>query len=301
METALQNQLTPCPICKASARHLFVKDGYRIARCPSCSTLFVQNPPDDTSFVYDENYFFGGERGGGYGSYDDEKEVMRGTFEKCLDLILKHGAKGSLFDVGAATGYFLSLARERGFRGAGVDISAAAAREAQKKGLAVEAGTLQTVPHPPTLYDAVTLFDVLEHVPQPGKLISSAVSLLRDGGIIMGSTPDSMSINARLFGRYWHMLFPPEHLVLLNDKSLRLILERAGCEVIWTGRITKRFSIPYILQTASRWIRFPALSRLGNAIRGTWMSRVGIPLDLRDNLFFLARKTRAPFSHTGEL
>lgn len=289
MADAIQEKIS-CPICNSPAERLYKKDGFDVAQCSQCKTLFIENPPSDTSYIYDESYFFGSERGGGYGSYDEEKETMRTTFEKCLDLISKYRTGGALFDVGAATGYFLALAKNRGFSVSGIDISASAAHEAKKKGIEVEVGTLETVRHSPTSFDVVTMFDVLEHVSHPDSLMRQAANMLKQGGIVMGCTPDSMSVNARLMGKHWHMLFPPEHLVLLNDRSLRLLLAQQEFQMLWTGRITKCFSLPYIFQTAARWLGTPLFSRAGRALRGTWLGRVKIPLDLRDNIFFLARK-----------
>ncbi len=289
METTIQAKIN-CPVCRGATRHCYTKDGFGVARCSNCKTLFIEDPPADTSAIYDEGYFFGGEQTGGYGSYDAEKEMMRNTFEHCLDLISTYRSGDALFDVGAATGYFLALAKNRGFNVSGIDISSTAAEKAKKKGITVEVGTLETVSHTPSSYDVVTMFDVLEHVPHPNTLIQQTAYLLPAGGILMGSTPDSGSLYARLLGKHWHMLFPPEHLVLLNDYSIRLLLLQNGFETIWTGRITKRFSLPYILQTAARWLHIPLLSRIGSALRATWLGKLAIPLDLRDNLFFLARK-----------
>lgn len=288
METAIQTEVT-CPICAGQAAHVYTKGFFDIARCTRCRTLFIENPPKDTSAMYDATYFFGGAQGG-YGSYDAEKEMMRPTLERCLDMISDHRASGKLFDIGAATGYFLALARERGFSVSGIDVSSSAAQAAKMKGIDVEVGTLETTVHPPASFDVVTMFDVLEHVPDPGAFVREAAELLVPGGILMGSTPDSGSVNARVMGRNWHLLVPPEHLVLLNDWSLRLLLLKHGFEVLWTGRITKRFSLPYIFQTASRWLGIPLLSRIGSALRSTRVGRLAIPLDLRDNVFFLARK-----------
>lgn len=289
MAIATERKIT-CPVCCANAAHRYQKDSFAIAQCIDCKTIFVENPPQDTSAIYDKTYFFGDNRGGGYGSYDAEKETMRGTFEKCLDVISQYRANGSLFDIGAATGYFLALARKRGFRVSGIDISSAAAREAAKKGIDVAVGTLELVPYRTASFDVVTMFDVLEHVPTPMSLMENVSRLLPAGGVVFGSTPDSGSFYARLMGRRWHMLFPPEHLVLLNDKSLRQLFEKHGLDVLWTGRITKRFSLSYIFQTAARWLGVPLLNRVSTMLRGTRLGALAIPLDLRDNVFFLARK-----------
>lgn len=289
METTIPKEIV-CPVCRSKTKHLYKKDVYDIAKCVKCKTIFVTNPPQDTTYLYNDSYFFGGDVSGGYGSYDEEKSAMRGTFEKCLTMISEHQNGGSLFDVGAATGYFLSVAREFGFTVSGVEVSGAAARVAQEKGIDVSAGTLDTVARLNKVHDVVTMFDVIEHVREPDRLLKDASAILKENGIIMGCTPDSRSVTARVMGRHWHLLFPPEHLVLLNAESVRSLLEESGFEAIWIGRITKRFSLPYILQTASRWLKIPFLGRLGVRIRGSFLSRIAIPLDLRDNLFFLARK-----------
>ena len=223
-------------------------------------------------------------------SYDAEKDAMRSTFERALTIIEKHQKKGELFDIGAATGYFLDVARTRGWKVRGIDISAAAAAEALKKGIEVKAGTLGTVSYSPDSFDAVTMFDVIEHVADPSQMLKQTSEILKAGGVVFGSTPDSLSVNARISGKGWHMLFPPEHLVLMNAKSLRILFEREGYEVLWMGRLTKWFTPQYILQTASRWLGWKFLGSLAAVVQKTPLSRLPIPLDLRDNLFFLARK-----------
>jgi len=290
----MENEISKiaCPACaNISAQHQFDKGGFAFARCTECQTLFIENPPEDTSALYDEGYFFGGGSEGGYGSYDREKEAMKETFLQSLDLIETKVPNGRLFDVGAATGYFLALAQDRGWKVGGIDVSLAAAKEAKKKGIEVHAGTFDTIAIDESSQDAVTMFDVIEHVSDPGKLLNQVHQIIKAGGVVMGSTPDGGSVVAKLSGKNWHAIVPPEHLVWLNDKSLRLLFQREGYEMLWTGRITKRFTPPYILQTASRWLGLRFLNSLATFIQKTPLSRLHIPLDLRDNIFFLARKT----------
>ena len=73
--------------------------------------LFVYPLPQSID-VYDEAYFLGAERGFGYVDYDVDKEPMVPTFLKYLELIKKSGhKKGKILDVGAATGFFLKIAK----------------------------------------------------------------------------------------------------------------------------------------------------------------------------------------------
>lgn len=278
-----------CPVCDGETRHAFSKGTYDLGRCTSCRSLVVHNPPADTGALYDDSYFNGGTTGHGYGSYDREKEVTRETLEHCLDRIADYAPRGSLYDVGAATGYFLTCARERGYVVSGVDISAAAAREAANKGVTVHVGT--TVPSiPDHSHDVITAFDVLEHVPDPKVILTEIDRLLKTEGVFMASTPNATSALARLLGKYWTLIVPPEHLVLMSEKGMRMLLSRYGYEVQWVGTIGKRFTLPYILQIASLWLQLPFLARVGEWLRPRVLGRIAIPLNLGDTLFFLAIK-----------
>lgn len=284
-----------CPICAGEARRAFSKGVYDIARCDRCRTLFVIDPPANTEALYNDSYFGGGEQGHGYGSYDEVKEATRDTLELCLDRIAEHAPKGAFYDIGAATGYFLACARGRGYSVSGVDISASAAREAAKKGITVHVGAVIPAVAEGS-QDVVTAFDVLEHVPNPAEVVREVLRVLRAGGVFMGSTPNSTSRFARIMGKFWTLLVPPEHLVLMSERGLRELLEKHGYTVVWMEALGKRFTIPYIFQIAGVWLNVRFLSRIAEWLRRTPLGRVAIPLNFYDNLFFLAIKNDVPTS-----
>ena len=115
--------------------------------------------PDDTKSVYGSDYFIGARRGFGYVNYEDDKVAMRGFFERALDAVEGVvSARGTLLDVGAATGFFLKIARERGWRVAGLEVSSYAVSEARRSGLGVVEGTLESSPWQGPTFDAITLF-----------------------------------------------------------------------------------------------------------------------------------------------
>ena len=107
-----------CIVC-ASDRLVFFteKNGFKIFRCQNCRLLFVHPRPQDISNIYSSDYFSGAEKGFGYVNYSDDKEAMKNTFLSYLDKIerLTGGVRGKLLDIGAANGYFLGLAKSRGW------------------------------------------------------------------------------------------------------------------------------------------------------------------------------------------
>jgi len=182
--------------------------------------------------------------GFGYVDYDQDKSKMTSTFEHYLDILATDGSEiGDMLDVGAATGFFLDLARNRGWRTVGVEPSEFAVSVAKGKGLDVRQGIVEDLAIPDNSFDVITMWDVIEHVNAPRASLAAAFRLLRPGGVLAINTPDSGSTLARLLGLRWHLVVPPEHLVLFHQESLRRLLAESNFEVTSIKRIGKRFTL----------------------------------------------------------
>ena len=284
-----------CLVCGADAPLQGQRNGYPFHRCPRCGLLFAWPLPEDTADIYAEDYYAGGRRGFGYVDYDRDKRPMAPTFEKYLDLLAKRQPPpGRLLDVGAATGFFLALARPRGWDVRGVDLSEYACQVARGKGLDVFCGSLEQYPAADASFDVVTMWDVIEHFPDPRGALSAAQRLLKPGGLLALNTPDAGSLVARLLGLRWHLVAPPEHLVLFHQDSLKRLLNEAGFEVLQTACIGKRFTVQYIAQTLAHWQGGPLWSSLAEALHQRSFGSWGVPVNLFDNLFLIARKRQDP-------
>ncbi|HYL34754.1 MAG TPA: class I SAM-dependent methyltransferase [Bryobacteraceae bacterium] len=213
------------------------------------------------------------------------------TFEEYLDRLGRHaGQPGTLIDIGAASGFFLSLARRRGWRVSGVEPSDFASSLARDKGLDVRTGTVENCHFAAGAFDVVTMWDVIEHIPDPRRAIASIVSLLKPGGLIAINTPDSTCLLARLLKTKWHLVVPPEHLNLFSRESLRLLLAKHGLEVLEAATIGKTFTVQYVLMTLAHWQRLHVFDAASEAVRGRRLGQWKISLNLRDNVFMIARK-----------
>ena len=289
MEAAIQKVI--CLVCQNQvATFRFRKDGYAFFRCAACGALFVSPTPSGLEKIYTKDYFFGAKEGFGYENYDSDKEVMRRTFIRYLkriEEILPN--KGSLFDIGAATGFFVHEASKREWKASGVDASKEAALIAQSNGIDVRDGTFQSLNISKDSFDAVTLLDVVEHVPDPRGLLLEVSRAMKSGGVLVLNTPDAGSLFARLMGRRWHLVVPPEHIVLFNRYNMRLLLEESGFEVVSITCVGKRFTARYILHMLSRSIS-PMLYPKFFKKHAVTLDAISISLNLRDNMFVLARK-----------
>jgi SAM-dependent methyltransferase len=171
------------------------------------------------------------------------------TASKQFQVVRRYIRNGSLLDVGCGSGIFLAIAENEGWRVAGVEPSQLhfeiASRSLSKRAK-ILCCTLDHADLPVGSFDAVTLWDVLEHVTDPMAFLARCKSLLNPQGFLFANVPDLDSWQARLLGSRWPLLLP-EHLNYFNDNSLRQAFNKAGFQLVCLGRRPTYFSIDYFL------------------------------------------------------
>ncbi len=226
-----------CEICGTLAPALlFEKNGFSIVRCNGCGLIYVGDVPDaeELTRLYDLGYWED-PAGPGYGGYEAAEGRKRHHFRTLIDELDRLRAPGDLLDVGSAYGFFLDEARTCGWRVCGVEPSEhARAHAIDRLGLHVLPGPLVDLAPQPESLDAVTLWDVVEHLPDPRRTLECVYARLRPGGVLAVSTGDVGSVTARLHGRDWSLMTPPWHQFYFSRRTLRLLLEDIGFAVIRT-------------------------------------------------------------------
>ena len=191
-----------------------------------------------------------------------------------------NGSPRNLLDVGCASGLFLSKALDTGWQVFGLEPSEILFREAVER--IGSRGTLlpeifEKVDFGDQRFDAITLWDVLEHVVNPLNFMERCRNLLKPGGQLFLNVPDLDSIEARFLGKKWPLLLP-EHLNYFNRPSLKTCAAKAGLQISRFGRRWSNFSIGYVLFRLSQH-RIPGatlLSGVGRTFVGRWL--IPIPL-----------------------
>jgi SAM-dependent methyltransferase len=135
-----------------------------------------------------------------------------------------------LLDVGCGSGTFLHLLRRAaGIEGEGLEVSAEAAAAARTAyGLTIHTGSIDGVDFPEASYDFITMFHVLEHLPQPRKALLKIRTWLAPKGVLLLQVPNYDSLQARLLGERWIGFDIPRHLIAFTPSSLQLLLAAAG-------------------------------------------------------------------------
>ncbi len=286
------NSTETCIICRSIKISFFTeKNGFKLYKCLDCSLIFVNPLPKSAEAIYSSDYFRGAIKGHGYVNYDEDKEPMVPTFERYLSIVEGYtGGYGNLLDVGTASGFFLNLAKTSGWHVSGVEISDHAASIGRQRGFDIKTGALSEIDFKNQVFDVITMFDVLEHFITPVQELRSAHRLLKSGGLLVINTPDTKSLFARILGKHWHLLVPPEHLFYFSSDNLTKLLEKEGFEVLLTKKIGKSFSLSYIFKMLHVWQGFRFWLILSEFFSKPLWRKIKIPINLRDNMFLIVNK-----------
>lgn len=221
--------------------------------------------------------------------YEKLAAARRKSSRKLLQRIRRALPGGNrLLDVGAATGAFCAEARNFGFVAEGVEPSAWAVSEADKRyGVKLHQGYF---PHPSLEgreFDVITLRDVIEHVSRPVEFLAAARRCLARQGLLVVITPDAASWAPRVLGRrWWH--FRPAHLGYFTAATLAAALGRAGFVLRNREPFTRWLPVNYVL--ARLLANAPGVGRVltGFANRLDRLHSPSLPLTLRDDFVHYA-------------
>jgi len=227
-----------CPVCgRAGPALQFRKDGFDMVCCSDCGALYVGQDPAaiDLDALYGEAYYTGGSDAV-FADYVGQEAARRAHARRKLMLLRTLPPRiprhGRLLDVGCAAGFFLAEARAF-YDVQGVELSAWSSAYARERlGLPVHTGTLQDATLPAGQFDVITLWDVIEHVPDPVPLLAEAARVLKPGGRLVLTTGDWGSAYAQARGPDWHLMTPPWHLTMFSRATLQRAARRAGLRVV---------------------------------------------------------------------
>ena|ERR1700683_1733840 len=240
--------------------------GYlNIVRCRECRLMLTSPRDDDATLgrVYAELADV---------EYAEEEDNRQLTAEDHCSLVTAClPGRGLLLDVGCATGVFAGVAHQRGWTVTGLDASAwATARaRAQHPGVTFVTGSVETTRFHPATFAAITLWDVMEHVPSPLNTLRQLHQSLLPGGCLFLNLPNAESLVARCMGRHWILLLR-EHLWYFSPPTLTRLLATAGFEVISIRTNRVRFSVANVLGRSAQY-RHPLAGMAKRFARSRWL------------------------------
>ncbi len=154
----------------------------------------------------------------------------------------------SLVDVGCGRGDLGAAFLARGWSVTGVDPSPEACEVVRARGMNAIHGTLDSTSLSPEAYDAASFQHALEHTSYPLEDLQRVHAALRDGGQVLIAVPNFGYWQRKLFGTHWYPLDLPRHRFHFTDKSLRILLQRAGFADVDVTPVNDFVGLPASLQ-----------------------------------------------------
>ncbi len=275
-----------CVLCQNNSDNelLYHKNGIPIYRCPECGAGRAECNQFDAAAYYDSSYF-NGERSDGYSNYVQAANVLRAQFRKDVELLKKLGAPGrTLVELGCAYGYFLDEAKNASYQVSGVELCEDAVKSCNARGHDVFHGAVcrETMSRFPEA-DTVIMLDVIEHLPDPVAALEAVLNILKPNGLLLLSTGDFSSCIAKTTRSNWRLMTPPQHLWFFTPRSLTILCDRLGMDLVHLDHPWKKVPVGLIVYQALRYMTTPPALP-------AWMHRAGIPVNLFDAMRLVFRK-----------
>lgn len=190
-------------------------------KCEDCGYIYLDPIPDDLDKYYPEEYY----------DVPKTEEELTATAERFqqwkLDTVLKFKSSGALLEIGPAFGLFAFLAKRSGFDVTGIEMDHRCCeflRDVIGINVVESADTISALKALPS-FDAIVMWQVFEHLPDPWPVLELMSDRLNAGGILILDMPNPDAFQFKVLGRRWVHLDPPRHVSLIPSQ---LVVQRAG-------------------------------------------------------------------------
>jgi len=225
----------PCALCGADdTRPRHHKFSLAVVQCNRCGLVYTNPrlPKDQLWTRYSEDYFWDEYLKDLQIGRDGHVDLDRFSVHHAPMLHLYqmyHPPPGRMLEVGAAAGLFMASAQRAGWEVHGLEpMPAAAAFARERLGLDVRTETVEQAPFEAQSFDAVAMFETIEHVLDPVGVLTAIHRLMRPRGLLVLSTPNWEAFTRHALGRQWAVISPAEHLYYFSEATLTAMLRRAG-------------------------------------------------------------------------
>jgi 2-polyprenyl-3-methyl-5-hydroxy-6-metoxy-1,4-benzoquinol methylase len=227
-----------CPLCKKESPRLFGTQDYnrRVSRetfyyyrCQSCKLIFLWPIPENLDDYYTKQYY----------SIPVSLEQLEARSEGeryKIKIVQSFVSSGRLLEIGPAYGSFTLLAKQAGFEVEAIEMDATCCKFLEEV-VGVKAinsndpsEALKTLEK----YDVITLWHVIEHLPDPWRVVKMIAEKLLPGGTLVIAAPNPDAFQFHVLGRFWPHVDAPRHLELIPLSLLGEQMQSLGLSSLWT-------------------------------------------------------------------
>lgn len=209
-----------CPNCAhAQLEELENYTNHHLVQCKSCGFIFASIIPDSALMeaFYNDNY--------DRTSYFSPITKIR--YEQLLDSWESYRKTNKLLDIGCGNGFFLQVAKEKGWDVYGVEVSESASEICRNKGLNVFTGIVDEFKQEND-FDIIVSIEVIEHLSFPRSFVEAAYQLLRKGGLFYMTTPNFNAVLRYRLKEQYDVIDFPNHVSYFTPTTLDQLLTESG-------------------------------------------------------------------------
>lgn len=244
-----------CRLCTSSQSALkFNVKGFALYQCPVCQYVQVAHSPTESEYrgMYSEDYFSHGK----YLDNETQDEENRWRLNLIRTCMPESFTDCKILDFGCGCGDFIKWCSGI-YEMWGYDFSESAVEKARMNNPnishRISCSLSEDNGWSPDQFDAVVMWDVLEHIWDPAETCARLSQYLKPGGYLFLSTPDIGAFIARLMGKYWAFMTPPEHLGFFSTKSTEYLFEKKmDFRIITQESKGKKVNIGFLLYKIRR-------------------------------------------------
>lgn len=236
----MYKRLDACPVCKHDQfenlmilkDHSISGESFALVRCRKCDFVFTNPRPEDAAlgkFYESEDYISHQNKSTNLINFV-YKLVRSYTLRGKEKLINSFGEKGKLLDIGCGTGHFLAYCQDKGWEIAGVEADSKARQLASEQTATDLYSSVHELPDKPK-YEMITLWHVLEHIPDLNEAIDKIKGILKKKGRLIIAVPNHQSWDAQQYKEYWAAWDVPRHLWHFDQKSMKQLMKNHQLKV----------------------------------------------------------------------
>lgn len=225
-----------CPFCQRNGDFLFMAadenrrvstERFKYSKCSNCETVYLNGIPEDLPRYYQADYY-------AIPTMEALSTIADRDRTK-IDTLMKFINNGRLLEVGPAFGVFAWQAKRAGFVVDAIEMDSDCCEFLRN---CVGISVCQSAsPHLAMAsfprHDAIAIWHVLEHLPDPDAFLRAAADNLVDGGVLVVAMPNPDAFQFRLMGKYWPHLDAPRHLTLIPAGILAKRARSLGLDLLY--------------------------------------------------------------------
>lgn len=225
--------ITNCPICGKSAFKPFLettdytltKETFALVECSTCQFVITSPRPEDKDlgkYYQSNDYISHTSKATSLGNvlYLIARKFTMRSKKKLATKLSPN--KGRILDIGCGTGDFLETCKNEGWKTVGVEPSSIAGSQAKAKGIEI----IDDLNRVTGKFKLITLWHVLEHIPNLGETLHTIHSLLEEDGKLVIAVPNHLSEDGKKYKNFWAGYDVPRHLWHFNQRTMNQLLQK---------------------------------------------------------------------------